>query len=450
MTTSNRLRFHVSVLMRKEQVRSSKFKSGEMGDLRDLIVFTSQKRNGEEVLLISDSTLKKLGGLFDLNTMSYLEKCFFNTQSREMVAGENLSFLSPSDLLGVDTQWVTGASIVNQQSKSSDLQYSIYCFCLKLSSHSPGFDAVIRLILQEDIVKSSDHDMTTLIQDSEKQFLRSQMILAAEKYSIFSEVLLHSVESYRDLERNIANKESLHQQDQEVVENVKSMFSRYRKLYKVVCRESSLLLDPPIIGSDNMPPRTSHPANILPISALQDSCLKLLTLVRTLLRTEGQALLLKDPTTSPPTYQLIYSGNALSWPSIEPNAFGIITSRESKEGNLRLSLVETVVNTRKSLVIANGPLDEKYNSHIDGICSLGTPLLICPLRGRSGGIIGAMIAAKGRDSLPFSMEDIAAGELIVSMGALSIYWCQGMGSLHHQLHKTMDKLEKIEKSITQS
>ena len=41
--------------------------------------------------------------------------------------------------------------------------------------------------------------------------------------------------------------------------------------------------------------------------------MKILAMARTLLRGEGQALLLRDTTTDPVSYQVIYNGNVLSY-----------------------------------------------------------------------------------------------------------------------------------------
>lgn len=441
-------RYHVSVIARKERFAISSPKM-MFGELADLLVFSSKNYVGEECLLISRSKLKAVNAQNDV--FSYIENCFRGS-TKQIYCGENLSQLSPTDLLGVNSSNFAGKDYDNG---NVDTVVTIFCIGLKFSLDAPDVDAVIRLIVQDERSASIHNqyeksDYSFFLKQAEYELQKLLISQTLEACSSISDMSLISVQNFVELEQSAKNQELVHIQEKDTIEDMKSIFSRYRKLYKVVCRESTTLLDPPVIGSEHSTARASHPANITPIAALQDSCLKILSLLRNLLRSEGQAILLKDLATSPTTYQIIYSGNALSWPGIEPNTFGVITSRTKHEFvnvNLRSSLVETAILGRKSLLVANAPLDDRYFSQTDGICALGTPLLVCPLKGRNGIIVGAVVVAKSKDSLPFSIEDVAAAELIVGMGALSIYWCQGLGSMHHQLLKTVEKMERLEKSI---
>lgn len=47
----------------------------------------------------------------------------------------------------------------------------------------------------------------------------------------------------------------------------------------------------------------------------------------------------------------------------------------------------------------------------------------------------------------FSFEDIAAAEISCAFGALSLYWCQGLGTIHYKVNKYMHKIEKLEKEM---
>ena len=233
--------------------------------------------------------------------------------------------------------------------------------------------------------------------------------------------------------------------------------SRIRKLHRVVCREAGALLDPPLVGpvgiytgtGEGM--RAVHPAALTPLSASQDTCLKLLSVIRTLLRSEGQALLLRDNQTAAadPTaasYQVIYTGDCLIWAGIEPSAFGVITASGRAAGR-GVSLVETTMRSRRCLHTLNAPNDPRYYAYLDGICDLGTPVLMVPMRGRGGSVVGTLIAARGKGATAFSSEDVIAAEICSSFGALSLYWCQGMGSLHQQLLKNTHKMDKLEKLV---
>lgn len=249
----------------------------------------------------------------------------------------------------------------------------------------------------------------------------------------------------------------------EQVELTLQQLSRARKVHRVVCREASALLDPPflnsIIGrsvqkglntSSGEDMRVGHPAALSPLAASQDCCMKLLNMIRTLLRTEGQSLLLRDPGTDPVTYQVIYTGDSLHWAGIEQGTFGVVSSSKgfvSNNGTMRTSLAETTMHSRKPIQTPNAPMDPRYYAYIDGICDLGTPILMVPMRGRGGIVVGVLIAARGKDAQPFSAEDIVAAEICSTLGALSLYWCQGMGQLHHQLAQNTSKTVKLERML---
>ena len=211
------------------------------------------------------------------------------------------------------------------------------------------------------------------------------------------------------------------------------------------------MLDPPYGPSSSLEAQQGiHPASLSPLAASRDCCLKLLAMVRTLLRSEGQALLLRDPGTDPVTYQVMYTGDSLHWAGIEQGTFGVVSSTSgfvSSNGILRTSLAETAMHTRKTLQASNAPLDPRYYAYIDGICDLGTPILMVPMRGRGGTIVGVLITARGKNASSFTAEDIVAAEICSALGALSLYWCQGMGSLHHQLVQSANKSARLERLV---
>jgi hypothetical protein len=235
------------------------------------------------------------------------------------------------------------------------------------------------------------------------------------------------------------------------IEHSLQQLSRARKVHRVVCREAAVLLDPPLnpyTRIDGEP--VAHPASLTPLAASQDSCLKLLGMVRTLLRSEGQSLLLRDPGTDPVTYQVIYTGDSLHWAGIGPGTFGVVSSSSgfvSANGTVRTSLAETAMHMRKTIQATNAPMDARYYAYVDGICDLGTPMLVVPMRGRGGAVVGVLIAARGKDAAAFGPEDIVAAEICSTLGALSLYWCQGMGALHHQLVQNSTKMARLEKQL---
>lgn len=256
----------------------------------------------------------------------------------------------------------------------------------------------------------------------------------------------------------LARQKELLEQTTAQVEHTLVQLSRARKVHRMVCREASALLDPPFVSNnardkhnrDENTARVAHPASLTPLAASQDCCVKLLGMVRSLLRTEGQSLLLRDPGTEPVTYQVIYTGNSLHWAGIEQGTFGVVSSSANfiaADGTLRTSLAETAIHTRKTVMTPNAPMDPRYYAYIDGICDLGTPMLMVPVRGRGGSVVGVLIAARGKDAAPFTAEDIVAAEICSALGALSLYWCQGMGTLHHQLVTSTNKVAKLERML---
>jgi hypothetical protein len=226
-----------------------------------------------------------------------------------------------------------------------------------------------------------------------------------------------------------------HQLDHEkqVIE-LKDSLSRCRKIYRVVCREASILMDSPLtslqelIGSADDAQIINHPAGLPTAIALQDVCLKILTIHRTLLRSEGQAILLLDTSTNPRSYQVIYTGSGLRWPGIAQGVFGAAIERAA-DG---LSLTAAVCKTHKPLVVLDPASDARYHAQVDGFCEHGCPMLLLPLRGQGGSVIGVMILVKGQHGHQFSSEDIVVAEMIVSIGGISLYWCEGIALLRDQ------------------
>ena len=225
-------------------------------------------------------------------------------------------------------------------------------------------------------------------------------------------------------------------------DEVQEQLERSKRMHRVVCREACALLDPPLVGPGGAAPRAVHPASLTPLAASQDSCMKVLGMARTLLRGEGQALLLRDTTTEPVTFQVIYSGNAMSFPGIDQGSFGNLTP-----GGDEASLVGAAMHTHKPVITTDAIEDSRYNAKVDGSVSANTPMVFIPIRGRGSSVIGALIVARGKDGDAFSGDDLAAGEIAVSHGALSLYWCQGLGALHHILNKNVSRLQELESAV---
>jgi hypothetical protein len=241
------------------------------------------------------------------------------------------------------------------------------------------------------------------------------------------------------------------------IEHTLQQLAQTRRVHKVVCREAALLMDPPtnLINDrdtrhDAKDQSVAHPAHVTPLAAAHDCCLKVLTLLRTLLRSEGQAVLLKDHNSDPESYQVIYTGDALKWTGVTPATFGVVASQPAiinSNGIHCTSLAQVAMQTRKTLNLPDASQEPQYNAYIDGVCGMSTPMLIVPVRGRSNAVVGVLIAARGKSAATFSADDIMAAEVCSALGALSLYWCQGMGTLHHEMALSKNKAIRLEKQL---
>jgi hypothetical protein len=241
------------------------------------------------------------------------------------------------------------------------------------------------------------------------------------------------------------------------IEHTLQQLAHTRRVHKVVCREAALLMDPPtnLINDrdtrhDAKDQSVAHPAHVTPLAAAHDCCLKVLTLLRTLLRSEGQAVLLKDHNSDPESYQVIYTGDALKWTGVTPATFGVVASQPAiinSNGIHCTSLAQVAMQIRKTLNLPDASQEPQYNAYIDGVCGMSTPMLIVPVRGRSNAVVGVLIAARGKSAATFSADDIIAAEVCSALGALSLYWCQGMGTLHHEMAVSKNKAIRLEKQL---
>ena len=135
-------------------------------------------------------------------------------------------------------------------------------------------------------------------------------------------------------------------------ENMEEQLALAKKIHRVVCREACSLLDPPLVGPGGQAPRAVHPASLTPLAASQDSCVKVLAMARTLLRGEGQALLLRDTTTDPVSYQVIYSGNIMSYSGLDQGSFGTVSAGETD-----VSLAVAAMHTHKAIIVDDASED---------------------------------------------------------------------------------------------
>ncbi len=180
--------------------------------------------------------------------------------------------------------------------------------------------------------------------------------------------------------------------------------------------------------------------------------MKLLAMTRNLMQCEGQALLLRDNTTDETAFQVIYSGNGLAFPGVEMGSFGTVYGKAKEGGGgggIAISLAQVAMQSHKVITVDDASEDPRYCPALDGQVAPSVPMALVPIRGRGSAVIGVLIAVRGRSGAVFTPEDIVAAEIAVSHGALSLYWCQGLGALHHVLNKNVSRLQELERTMLQ-
>jgi len=413
--------YHVSIVVKckepVEEVKDAKpafrrtiKKPQQFVQVYDGLVTTSEK----EVLPLFDENVKS-------NTVSSLEKCLRSGGVHEMV---NPS--SPIDFVGMSQK--TLDAIIDEpvshiratdESKKSE---SLTAICFAIHESPQNILGILRILLPSEvkIEQKLDNPVSSTALSNIDQFVRSVIKPVLEVVSSLGGTLVHVTSQELTKAQNLETFKQAFDLEKEKGEESELQLSRTKRVHSVVNREAGVLLDLPVVGTGST--RTLHPASLTPQQASQDSCLKLLSMIRTLLRSEGQALLLRDTTTDPVTYQVIVTGNALRWPGVEQGAFGVISNRTGA------SIAVAAMDTHKSIAVTDAPKDQRYGSLIDGSVFAGTPLLAVPLRGRGNAVIGVVLIARGAGSSPFATEDIAAAEMVATLGSLSLYWCDGLTS----------------------
>ena len=222
------------------------------------------------------------------------------------------------------------------------------------------------------------------------------------------------------------------------------LLERSKRIYAVVRREAGILLDPPLPQQEGRvaaldKSRPAHPAVLKPAAATTDLCLKLLSMIRTLLRSEGQAVVMMDQSAC----KVVLSGNALSYDGVDQGAIYDISKSKLDES----TLVETAMSSHKTLIVADALSDARYGASLDGRCVAGTPLLVCPMRGKGSAVVGCFIVARGCTAQPFDAEDVIAAELISALGSLAMFWTSGLSPLHHIISKNETNISDLEDAI---
>ena len=235
---------------------------------------------------------------------------------------------------------------------------------------------------------------------------------------------------------------------------LQQLIEKNRSVHRATLREMCSLMDAPSDTKDGSAVRVNHPASLNPSFASLDTCLKILSLMRTLLRGEGQAVLLKDTSSGDETaYRVIYTGTAIRWTGVGQGEFGIInTTMESRQSAIDTdtSILQATMSEHKTLNLPSIHVDPRYRPVVDGLCAPETPYLAVPLRGRTGCIIGIIVVVRGHKGTAFSAEDIHAAEMVGAFSSLSLYWCHGMVSLHDKVLVAQNQLNVLESTVQRS
>ena len=459
-SSGNGTRCHVSVLVTSRKALSSKTAEDKLKKSAtedsdqyfdgNMVMFDGNASRGVPIRNTSDPKARR---------SSAISKCFRSGvmqvarrgHGEQGYQGDNSNLLvdSACDLLSGDLEGVDSLLTVSK---------SVCMLVVPLNTCVADLLSVVRIVFED---QKSCVDAPAADSDASKS---SAPILLSQHYTVLRAVaemisslglpvsrLYHHHGELQRLEVSALRENKRHE---ESLKGIEGQLTKYKKLHKLVCRESSTLMDPPtsaLISHAEMNPITNHPASLPPLVALQDTSVKALSMIRTLLKSEGQALLLRNPNTNPQSYQIIYTGNALSWRGIEQGTFGLVSgTRKASMGEASdaKSLVEAVMASHKSIELSDAHTDPRYNPAVDGFCVKKTPMLVVPVRGRSGGVVGVLMATREQNSPPFSGEDVIACDLVSAFSSISLYWGQGLGYIHEKLTKSMTKMESLEQSVS--
>lgn len=430
--------FHASVLIRSKKKRENG--SYKLSD--STIMFDGGLgSSGIRLASLRDASIGNLSS-------SLLERCFTSDTVQELqyesCNERNEAKVNPIDLRGVSDQLCQSilrfqdADFKPANTTSTPDSKSSTILCYPIHTIIPNIAALIRVVYLDVPSSARLTDVTKL---------KMPNILFIKHMLGFISPLLTPISMDMHAECRAREERSL--QNEKIsscvteLSSVRLALDRSRRLYRVVGREVGVMLDPPVgpnRGSSNT--QSIHPAALSPLMALQDTCLKLLSVLRTLARSEGQAILLHNDESNPPSFQLIHTGNALSWRGIEQSTFGMVSCQTGAS-----SFVETALKSHKSVITADAARDERYSPIVDGVCDSKTPLMSIPIRGRGTAVIGVVLVARAKDSTEFSREDLSAIEMATTYGSISLYWSKGLNSIHLKVSKSIAKMEQLENAV---
>jgi hypothetical protein len=203
----------------------------------------------------------------------------------------------------------------------------------------------------------------------------------------------------------------------------------------------------------NVNPKFSHPASCAPGDALADVLLRLMGMLRSLLRGEGQAVLIRsDDRASAIAFQVMYSGNKLSWAG---SAQGSFIPLQYERASVPHSIVLRAVREGKPQILDDVLGDACYDQRIDGIFNGSLketaraknngekiPCMYMPVRGRGGCVVAVLVSARGSGDV-FNADDAMIVEHVASLAAVSLYWCQGVAPMYRKMVRQRRQLNEL-------
>jgi hypothetical protein len=417
--------FHVSVLV-KTAVAGKAGRAKHLGS--GVVMFDGVHATG---ITYSDAEFEDENSPSP-SSESALYRGFTSGEAQTATCHGKVYGLNAYDLIGISAQQLNSLSVEGKHSKGGKSSISTV-MAVPLHTDIAGLVAVVRVVYSTEEFQVDSVNVDDILKTIVNLFCSLSRSVAYSYYDHQRRLELE-LETVRLTEEGKAS-----------TEGVQHQLSKFRKIYKVVSREINTLFDPPVLNvsvNGVLQKLPSHPAALSPLVALQDTCLKTLSVVRSLAHSEGQAILLKDPDSTANTYQIICTGNALSWTGVEAGSFGMVSVPSST-----VSLASTCIKSHKTILVANATAEKAYTAGIDGTCADDTPIMLVPIRGRGSGVVGVLMAARTSRSRSFTVEDAVAVELACSFGSLSLFWSSGLGFIHQKLSSSVSKIEDLEKSV---
>ncbi len=400
----------------------------------------SRHGNGQTILSIAtqvQTNVMKSIMMAQAPQESVVIKTFKSGDCHESVASK-----LTADVIGIDEQYLSSL-VANAVTDGDDSSVSVSC--LGITDENGDHLGMIRIVyLNESTASATTREHGSTDSTNARSLLRPVLNLVAQMTgNIISYINKRSVLVALAESRMV----TIDDNNNKLIQ-IGALLDRARRVHTIVARECNSLLDPAILesnlslGLSATPYRSIHPASLSPLVALQDTCMKLLNMTRTLLQSEGQAILLQDTSSTPTSYQVICTGNAITWSGVQPGIFGLVSSTTDTT-----SLTEVCMATQKTILVADALADLRYGSSLDGACVAGTPLLVVPLRGNGGIVMGVILIARGCTSPVYTTEDVIAAEMISSLGSIALYWAHGIKPIHSQLNQNSLQIEQLEKAV---